>query len=74
MATRYITSANEEAASLFFSTGSTFAETEPGVFKMYKADKRERIILIAFVQPYPFLLHRAHRETNVMLSELGASL
>ncbi|GAA5895512.1 class II glutamine amidotransferase [Sporobolomyces salmoneus] len=47
VATRYITSATEEAASLFFSTGSTFAETEPGMFKMYKADKRERIILIA---------------------------
>ncbi|GAA5858769.1 hypothetical protein JCM1840_006549 [Sporobolomyces johnsonii] len=47
VATRYITSATEEAASLFFSTGSTFAEVEPGTFKMNKADKRERIILIA---------------------------
>ncbi|BGP01016.1 glutamine amidotransferase subunit [Rhodotorula toruloides] len=47
VATRYITSANEEAASLFFSTGSTFQEVEPGTFKMNKADKRERIVLIA---------------------------
>ncbi|TNY21484.1 nucleophile aminohydrolase [Rhodotorula diobovata] len=30
VATRYITSASEEAASLFFSTGSTFEEYEPG--------------------------------------------
>ncbi|KAL7343367.1 glucosamine 6-phosphate synthetase [Rhodotorula toruloides] len=49
VATRYITSANEEAASLFFSTGSTFQEVEPGTFKMNKADKRERIVLIACV-------------------------
>lgn len=47
VATRYITSATEEAASLFFSTGSTFEEYAPGEFKMNKADKRERIILIA---------------------------
>ncbi|ORY78092.1 nucleophile aminohydrolase [Leucosporidium creatinivorum] len=47
VATRYITSATEEAASLFFSTGSTFDEYEPGAFRMNKADKRERIILIA---------------------------
>ncbi|GAA5993658.1 hypothetical protein JCM10908_000663 [Rhodotorula pacifica] len=47
VATRYITSATEEAASLFFSTGSTFEEYAPGSFKMNKADKRERIILIA---------------------------
>jgi glutamine amidotransferase len=49
VATRYITSATEEAASLFFSTGSTFEEYAPGSFKMNKADKRERIILIAYV-------------------------
>lgn len=49
VATRYITSATEEAASLFFSTGSTFDEYEPGAFRMNKADKRERIILIACV-------------------------
>lgn len=47
VATRYITSATEEAASLYFSTGSTFEETAPGEFRMNKADKRERIILIA---------------------------
>ncbi|KDE05682.1 hypothetical protein MVLG_03916 [Microbotryum lychnidis-dioicae p1A1 Lamole] len=47
VSTRYITSATEEAASLFFSTGSMFEEYEPGMFRMTKADKRERIILIA---------------------------
>ncbi|GJN90217.1 hypothetical protein Rhopal_003216-T1 [Rhodotorula paludigena] len=47
VATRYITSATEEAASLFFSTGSTFEEYEPGAFKMNKTDKREKIVLIA---------------------------
>ncbi|SCZ87344.1 BZ3500_MvSof-1268-A1-R1_Chr2-2g04810 [Microbotryum saponariae] len=36
-----------QAASLFFSTGSMFEEYEPGMFRMTKADKRERIILIA---------------------------
>lgn len=51
VATRYITSATEEAASLYFSTGSTFEEYAPGSFKMTKADKRERIILIACVPP-----------------------
>lgn len=56
--TRYISSKTEEAASLFFSTGSTFEEygNTKGVaggegevrhFRMEKADKRENIVLVA---------------------------
>lgn len=48
VATRYISSRVEEAASLYFSTGSTFEEYEAGGhFRMKKADKRENMILIA---------------------------
>ena len=64
VATRYISSKTEEAASLFFSTGSTFEEFhEDGEddavdvggrprrrhFRMNKADRRENIMLIACV-------------------------
>ena len=48
VATRYISSTMEEAASLYFSTGSSFEEYESGGhYRMTKADKREDIILIA---------------------------
>lgn len=60
--TRYISSKTEEAASLFFSTGSTFeeyghhnkggvgtGESEVRHFRMEKADKRENIVLVALV-------------------------
>ena len=48
VATRYISSMMEEAASLYFSTGSSFEEYEAGGhYRMTKADKREDIILIA---------------------------
>jgi len=48
VATRYISSKQEEAASLYFSSGSTFYEYAPGGhYKMSKSDKRENIILVA---------------------------
>ncbi|RSH78130.1 uncharacterized protein EHS24_002586 [Apiotrichum porosum] len=49
VATRYISSRTSEASSLFFSSGTTFDEYEPaaGLYRMTKADKRERIIMIA---------------------------
>ncbi|KAI0082288.1 N-terminal nucleophile aminohydrolase [Panus rudis PR-1116 ss-1] len=48
IATRYINSRHEEAASLWFSSGTTFSEyAEGGHYKMSKMDKRENIILIA---------------------------
>lgn len=48
--TRYISSRTEEAASLFFSTGSTFEASEDGgPFRMQKADRRENVIVVAFV-------------------------
>ncbi|RIA92702.1 nucleophile aminohydrolase [Glomus cerebriforme] len=45
--TRYISSKTEEAASLYFSSGTNFKEYKPGHYKMVKADKREDIVLVA---------------------------
>ncbi|KAF8898794.1 nucleophile aminohydrolase [Infundibulicybe gibba] len=48
VATRYISSRKDEAASLWFSSGTAFSEyAEGGHYKMSKADKRENIIMIA---------------------------
>ncbi|KAK0436650.1 N-terminal nucleophile aminohydrolase [Desarmillaria tabescens] len=48
IATRYISSRKDEAASLWFSSGTTFSEyADGGHYKMSKADKRENIIMIA---------------------------
>ncbi|KIK05459.1 hypothetical protein K443DRAFT_675022 [Laccaria amethystina LaAM-08-1] len=46
--TRYISSRKDEAASLWFSSGTEFSEyAEGGHYRMSKADKRESIIMIA---------------------------
>lgn len=46
--TRYISSRKDEAASLWFSSGTTFSEyADGGHYRMCKADKRENIIMIA---------------------------
>jgi len=48
VATRYISSRRDEAASLWFSSGTTFSEYgDGGHYKMLKADKRENMIMIA---------------------------
>ncbi|EIW69647.1 hypothetical protein TREMEDRAFT_30393, partial [Tremella mesenterica DSM 1558] len=48
VATRYINSRTNEASSLFFSSGTSFEEyEEEGMYRMTKADKRERIFLLA---------------------------
>ncbi|KAH7104128.1 glutamine amidotransferase [Auriculariales sp. MPI-PUGE-AT-0066] len=48
VATRYISSKTDEAASLYFSSGSAFHEYAPGGhYKMSKTDKRENIIMVA---------------------------
>ncbi|KAF5374877.1 hypothetical protein D9758_000327 [Tetrapyrgos nigripes] len=48
IATRYVSSRTDEAASLWFSSGTSFSEfREGGHYKMAKADKRESIIMIA---------------------------
>ncbi|KAI0032735.1 N-terminal nucleophile aminohydrolase [Vararia minispora EC-137] len=48
VATRYVSSRKDEAASLWFSSGTTFSEyADGGHYKMSKADKRENIIMIA---------------------------
>ncbi|KAJ7492665.1 N-terminal nucleophile aminohydrolase [Mycena latifolia] len=46
IATRYISSDKDEAASLWFSSGTTFEDAEGGHYKMSKADKRENILLL----------------------------
>lgn len=46
--TRYVSSRTDEAASLWFSSGSEFSESaDGGHYKMTKSDKRENIIMIA---------------------------
>ncbi|KAF5313074.1 hypothetical protein D9619_003533 [Psilocybe cf. subviscida] len=46
--TRYISSKEDEAASLWFSSGTEFSEyAQGGHYKMSKSDKRENIIMIA---------------------------
>ncbi|KAL1925427.1 uncharacterized protein VTP21DRAFT_310 [Calcarisporiella thermophila] len=45
--TRYINSRTEEAASLYFSSGTRFEEYKPGRYRMIKADKREDIVVVA---------------------------
>ncbi|KAF9040571.1 N-terminal nucleophile aminohydrolase [Panaeolus papilionaceus] len=48
IATRYISSKKDEAASLWFSSGTEFSEyAEGGHYRMTKSDKRENIIMIA---------------------------
>jgi glutamine amidotransferase len=48
VATRYISSKHDEAASLYYSSGTTFSEDAPGGnYRMSKLDKRENIIMIA---------------------------
>ncbi|CAE6449711.1 unnamed protein product [Rhizoctonia solani] len=48
VATRYVSSRTDEAASLWFSSGTTFHEYAPGGhYRMTKSDKRENIFLIA---------------------------
>ncbi|KAF9651884.1 glutamine amidotransferase [Thelephora ganbajun] len=48
IATRYISSREEAAASLWFSSGSSFSEYAPGGhYKMFKEGKRDNIIMVA---------------------------
>ncbi|KAG5362679.1 putative glutamine amidotransferase DUG3 [Yarrowia sp. B02] len=44
---RYITSKTEEAASLHFSSGSSFFEYKPGQYRMERHDKSQNIIMVA---------------------------
>ncbi|KAN0060427.1 glutamine amidotransferase subunit [Thecaphora frezii] len=45
--TRYVSSREEQAASLYFSSGTSFYEHSPGAYRMVKTDKREKIIVVA---------------------------
>ncbi|KAI8342396.1 nucleophile aminohydrolase [Chlamydoabsidia padenii] len=44
---RYISSKTEEAASLYFSSGTKFECYRPGHYRMIKADRREDMVVIA---------------------------
>ncbi|KAI9308413.1 nucleophile aminohydrolase [Cunninghamella echinulata] len=44
---RYISSRTEEAASLYFSSGTRFECYKPGRYRMIKADRREDMVVIA---------------------------
>ncbi|WFD08295.1 glutamine amidotransferase subunit [Malassezia vespertilionis] len=45
--TRYVSSKTDEAASLYFSTGTSFYEHSEGAYRMVKADRRQKIVVIA---------------------------
>jgi glutamine amidotransferase len=45
--TRYVSSKHDQAASLYFSSGTSFYEHSPGTYRMVKMDKREKIIVVA---------------------------
>lgn len=44
---RYVNSRTDEAASLYFSTGSNFVEFAPGRFKMERMNKSQNLVMIA---------------------------
>lgn len=44
---RYTSSKTEEAASLYFSSGTRFECYRPGHYRMVKADRREDIVVVA---------------------------
>ncbi|KAI8374399.1 nucleophile aminohydrolase [Radiomyces spectabilis] len=44
---RYISSKTEEAASLYFSSGTRFESYRPGHYRMIKADRREDMVVVA---------------------------
>ncbi|KAI8138952.1 nucleophile aminohydrolase [Fennellomyces sp. T-0311] len=44
---RYISSKTEEAASLYFSSGTRFECYRPGHYRMVKADRREDMVVVA---------------------------
>lgn len=44
---RYVNSKTDEAASLYFSTGSNFVEYSPGRYKMERMNKSQNLVMIA---------------------------
>lgn len=47
LCTRYVSSLHDEAASLYFSSGTSFYEREKGRFRMRKEDRRQNIVVVA---------------------------
>ena len=47
VASRYVTSATDEAASLHFSSGTRFLEYEPGQYRMERRGRGQDIVMIA---------------------------
>lgn len=44
---RYVSSKTDEAASLYFSTGSNFVEFAPGRFKMERMNRAQNLVMVA---------------------------
>ncbi|KAF9513005.1 hypothetical protein BS47DRAFT_1344700 [Hydnum rufescens UP504] len=74
VASRYISSKYDEAASLYFSSGTTFSEYAPGGhYRMSKSDKRENIIMVA---SEPLTFEKAdwmEIKMNTLIDEFSAS-
>lgn len=47
LCTRYVSSLHDEAASLYFSSGTSFYERSKGMFRMRKEDRRQNIVMVA---------------------------
>lgn len=47
VASRYVSSRTEEAASLYYSTGTRFYEKEPGQYKMERCHRLNNIVMVA---------------------------
>lgn len=47
LCTRYVSSLHDEAASLYFSSGTSFYERSKGMYRMRKEDRRQNIVVVA---------------------------
>ncbi|CAO1623591.1 unnamed protein product [Sympodiomycopsis kandeliae] len=47
LCTRYVSSLHDEAASLYFSSGTSFYERSKGLYRMRKEDRRQNIVVVA---------------------------
>jgi glutamine amidotransferase len=61
--TRYVSSSTDEAASLYFSSGTSWKQEADGVFKMERRDKGADIVLVA---SEPLTFERGMFETPKM--------
>ena len=65
--TRYVSSATDEAASLYFSSGTSWKEESKGMFKMERRDKGADIVLVAS-EPLTFERGKSPRKFSLGFS------